>query len=92
MRDGSQGRTLVHMIDRTQPVYPQILDVLRSRIRAGEYPPGTGMPSVLAIATEFEVAASTVQRAMAALRAEGLIITWSGRGSHVADPLPPADV
>ncbi|MGW2930477.1 GntR family transcriptional regulator [Streptomyces sp. NPDC001156] len=77
------------MIDRTQPVYPQILGILRARIRAGTYPPGSGMPSVLRVASEFDVAASTVQRAMAALRAEGLIITWSGRGSHVTDPLPP---
>jgi DNA-binding GntR family transcriptional regulator len=88
MRDGSFGRTLGRMIDRTQPVYPQVRDVLRERIRSGEYPPGADMPSVLAVATEFDVAASTVQRAMAELRAEGLIVTWSGRGSHVADPLP----
>ncbi|MFI6358869.1 GntR family transcriptional regulator [Streptomyces sp. NPDC050743] len=79
------------MIDRTQPVYPQIREILRARIRAGEYAPGTGMPSVLVVAAEFDVAASTVQRAMADLRADGLIITWSGRGSHVADPLPPAE-
>ncbi|MGW0628902.1 winged helix-turn-helix domain-containing protein [Streptomyces sp. NPDC002758] len=77
------------MIDRTRPVYPQILEILRARIRDGAYPPGSDMPSVLDVAAEFDVAASTVQRAMAALRAEGLIITWSGRGSHVADPLSP---
>ncbi|WP_229840257.1 GntR family transcriptional regulator [Streptomyces brasiliensis] len=79
------------MVDRTQPVYPQILDILRARIRSGTYPPGSRMPSVLAVATEFDVAASTVQRAVAALRDEGLIVTWSGRGSHVVDPVPTAD-
>jgi len=73
------------MIDRTRPVYPQILDVLRQRITAGTYAPGDRMPAVLDVASEFDVAASTVQRAFAALRAEGLIITWSGRGSFVAN-------
>ncbi|MET7296334.1 winged helix-turn-helix domain-containing protein [Streptomyces griseoloalbus] len=73
------------MIDRTQPVYPQLVRILRARITDGTYAPGSRMPAVLAVATEFDVAASTVQRAFAALREEGLIITWSGRGSFVAD-------
>lgn len=74
------------MIDRTRPLYPQILDVLRQRITAGKYAPGDRMPAVLDVASEFGVAASTVQRAYTALRAEGLIVTWSGRGSFVGTP------
>ena len=73
------------MIDRTQPVYPQLVSILRARITVGTYASGSRMPAVLAVASEFDVAASTVQRAFAALRADGLIITWSGRGSFVAD-------
>ncbi|MBA2813054.1 winged helix-turn-helix transcriptional regulator [Streptomyces sp. KM273126] len=73
------------MIDRTQPVYPQLERILRARITDGTYAPGSRMPAVLTVASEFDVAAPTVQRAFAALREDGLIITWSGRGSFVAD-------
>ncbi|MFG3657027.1 GntR family transcriptional regulator [Streptomyces sp. NPDC047706] len=73
------------MIDRTQPVYPQLVSILRTRITDGTYTSGSRMPAVLTVASEFDVAASTVQRAFAALRAEGLIITWSDRGSFVAE-------
>ncbi len=37
------------------------------------------------LATEFDVAASTVQKAVAALRAEGRLRTVLGQGSFVAD-------
>ncbi|MGW9030759.1 winged helix-turn-helix domain-containing protein [Streptomyces sp. NPDC055722] len=71
------------MIDRTQPVHPQIATVLRARIADGTYAPGTRMPGVVALASEFDVAVSTVHRAVAALRADGLVVTWSGRGTFV---------
>ncbi|RSR99561.1 GntR family transcriptional regulator [Streptomyces sp. WAC04189] len=73
------------MIDRTQPVHPQIATIMRQRIADGTYPAGSRVPGVVALSAEFDVAVSTVHRAMAALREEGLIITWSGRGSFVAE-------
>ncbi|GAA2564624.1 GntR family transcriptional regulator [Streptomyces koyangensis] len=78
------------MIDRTQPVYPQLERILRERIKDGTYPEGDDgrMPAVLDIASEFDVAASTVQRAFKALREDGLIITWTGRGSFVTERKP----
>lgn len=72
------------MIDRTRPVHPQLAHILRARIADGTYPAGERMPGVVALASEFDVAVSTVHRAVAALRAEGLVVTWSGRGSFVA--------
>ncbi|MER7964909.1 winged helix-turn-helix domain-containing protein [Streptomyces ardesiacus] len=70
-------------LDRGKPVWPQVADELRRRIDAGQYPSGERFPAVVDLATEFDVAASTVQKAVAALRAEGRLRTVLGQGSFV---------
>ncbi|TGN85553.1 GntR family transcriptional regulator, partial [Streptomyces griseoluteus] len=40
---------------------------------------------------EYGVAYLTVRRAAQVLRERGLIVTVHGRGTFVADPVPPAD-
>ncbi|MEW2396767.1 winged helix-turn-helix domain-containing protein [Streptomyces sp. NPDC046862] len=72
-------------LDRSRPVWPQIADELRRRIDAGAYPSGSRFPAVVDLASEFDVAASTIQKAVAALRAEGKLRTVLGQGSFVAD-------
>ncbi|MFE7834679.1 GntR family transcriptional regulator [Streptomyces sp. NPDC057474] len=72
-------------LDRAVPVWPQIADELRRRIDAGVYAPGSRFPAVVDLATEFDVAASTVQKAVASLRSEGKLRTVLGQGSFVAD-------
>jgi DNA-binding GntR family transcriptional regulator len=72
-------------LDRARPVWPQIADELRSRIDAGAYAPGTRFPAVVDLASEFDVAASTIQKAVATLRVEGRLRTVLGQGSFVAD-------
>ncbi|MEU9186508.1 winged helix-turn-helix domain-containing protein [Streptomyces sp. NPDC048484] len=72
-------------LDRAKPVWPQIAEELRRRIDVGTYAPGSRFPAVVDLATEFDVAASTVQKAVAALRAEGGLRTVLGQGSFVAD-------
>ncbi|MDX2825187.1 GntR family transcriptional regulator [Streptomyces ipomoeae] len=72
-------------LDRSKPHWPQIADELRRRIDAGRYAPGTRFPAVVDLASEFDVAASTIQKAVAALRAEGKLRTVLGQGSFVAD-------
>ncbi|MFF4147371.1 GntR family transcriptional regulator [Streptomyces sp. NPDC001698] len=72
-------------LDRSVPVWPQVRDELRRRIDAGTYPAGERFPAVNDIAAEFEVAPSTIQKAVAALRAEGRLRTVLGQGSFVAD-------
>ncbi|MFM9698874.1 GntR family transcriptional regulator [Streptomyces europaeiscabiei] len=72
-------------LDRARPVWPQIADDLRRRIDAGVYAPGSRFPAVVDLATEFDVAASTVQKAVASLRSEGRLRTVLGQGSFVAD-------
>lgn len=71
--------------------YEQIAAVIRDAISAGELRPGARISSIRRIAQEAEVAKGSVQNALAVLRDEGLVETRPGRGSFVADPLPPQD-
>ncbi|NEB57393.1 winged helix-turn-helix transcriptional regulator [Streptomyces griseus] len=72
-------------LDRSKPVWPQVRDELGRRIDAGTYPAGERFPAVNDLAAEFDVAPSTVQKAVAALRTEGRLRTVLGQGSFVAD-------
>lgn len=65
-------------------MWRQIAAVIVSRIEDGTYPPGSKVPSVVDVSTEFGVAASTVQKVFAHLKAQGLIRTEIGLGSFVA--------
>jgi DNA-binding GntR family transcriptional regulator len=71
------------------PRWRQVRDVIAQRIRAGEYPPGSRVPSVLQLQAEFGIATSTGQKTLRALRESGLIYTEPGLGSFVAKHLPP---
>ncbi len=62
--------------------------MLRRRIADGRYAPRSRVPSVLQLTEEFGVAAATAQKALRALRAEGLTYTEPGLGSFVAQ-IPP---
>jgi DNA-binding GntR family transcriptional regulator len=70
--------------------YLHIADVLRARIRAGIYPPGTLLPSERTLAAEFGVVRNTLRRALTDLDREDLVETVPGRGRLVraehADP------
>ncbi|WBO63476.1 GntR family transcriptional regulator [Streptomyces camelliae] len=72
-------------LDRSKPVWPQVADELRRRIDAGAYVPGARFPAVVDLATELDVAPSTIQKAVAALREEGRLYTVLGQGSFVAE-------
>ena len=71
-------------LDRSVPVWPQVADELRRRLDAGQYAPGARFPAVVELATELDVAPSTVQKAVATLREEGRLYTVLGQGSFVA--------
>jgi DNA-binding GntR family transcriptional regulator len=72
------------VLDHESPValYVQLADDLRSRIERREL---TGrIPAAKALAVEYEVAQGTVEKALAILREEGLIVSAVGRGIFVA--------
>jgi DNA-binding GntR family transcriptional regulator len=49
----------------------------------------TAAPPVRSLQEQYAIAGGTAQAALRALRAEGLADTGHGRGSFVADSLPP---
>ena len=75
------------MIIRGTPVPPwrQLAAILRERIKSGELPPGTQLPSALTLAGEYQVSVPTVRKAIDALKAEGLVTGVAGYGTFVAE-------
>lgn len=55
------------------------------RILRGEYPPGTRIPSVRELAQEAAVNPNTMQRALALLKEEGLLVTRRTTGRTVTE-------
>jgi DNA-binding GntR family transcriptional regulator len=65
------------------PVYQQLAAILRGQIDSGVIPPRRAIPSKRALCEEYRVSPGTVERAIAALRAEGYLKTVMGRGLYV---------
>lgn len=72
-----------HSADR--PVYKQLADLVRTQIQSGEFDPGQRLPAQKDYMQEHGLARDTVERAMAVLRNEGLIVVRRG-GSRVRQP------
>ncbi|MFE1424350.1 GntR family transcriptional regulator [Streptomyces fungicidicus] len=75
------------MIDPTSevPRWRQTHAILADRIRAGTYPPGSRVPSVVALSEELGISTPTAQKALRQLREDGLTYTVPGFGSYVAE-------
>jgi GntR family transcriptional regulator len=75
-RDGYLA-TMGAVITREGPVAPwrQIAQIYRDRIAAGELRPGSRLPSIRSLSQEYEVATTTAQKVIEALRDEGLVET-----------------
>jgi DNA-binding GntR family transcriptional regulator len=71
--------------DREGAAYRQLAGILRDRIRSGALPAGRRMQSEKDLHDEFGLARETVRRALAVLRAEGLIDVRQGHGTFVAE-------
>ena len=56
---------------------------MRDRIHRGNFPPGSKIPSLDDLQTEFGVARVTVRQAMDRLEREGLISRHKGKGTFV---------
>lgn len=69
--------------DDSRPPFRQVADALRQRIRGGEWGAAERLPSYRALAAAYGVAEGTVKRALALLRAEGLLVTRQGAGSYI---------
>jgi DNA-binding GntR family transcriptional regulator len=72
-------------IQQVLPKYVQIADHVRDLILRGELRPGDEIPSERRIVEEWRVSRPTATRALAALRAEGLVEARQGSGTFVRE-------
>jgi GntR family transcriptional regulator len=68
-----------------RPMYLQIMEQIRARIAARDWPPGKELPSIRALAAGLNVSVITIKRAYLDLESEGVIVTRHGKGSFVAE-------
>jgi len=81
------GAVMEFVDDR--PKWRQVHEVIVERIRAGEYPARSRVPSTVALMGEFGIANVTAQKVLRQLRDDGLIYTELGMGSFVTEEPPP---
>ena len=66
------------------PLYQQIKSLLLSSLQAGEWQPGSPIPSEMELAARFEVSQGTVRKAIDELATENLLVRRQGKGTFVA--------
>ena len=67
------------------PRWKQVYAVIEGRIEDGTYPPGSQLPGVLAIQSEFGIAQMTARRVLTELRTAGLAQMHPGVGTFVSE-------
>ncbi|MDR1953577.1 MAG: GntR family transcriptional regulator [Clostridiales Family XIII bacterium] len=68
-----------------RPIYAQLMEQIQFGIVTGEYPHGSNMPSVRALALEAEVNPNTMQKALSELETQGLFYTRRTAGRFVTE-------
>lgn len=69
----------------TTPAYVAIAGEIARKIRSGELPAGTQLPSHPELAEQHEVSEIVIRRAIELLRSQGLVRTIRRRGTFVAE-------
>ena len=67
-----------------KPIYEQISSQIKALILGGELNEGDALPSMRTLAQDLRVSVITTKRAYEILETEGLIESFTGRGSFVA--------
>lgn len=70
----------------SEPPYKQLAALIAGRIHAGQYAPGSALPSGAELAAETGVSRVTVQNALKILKADGLVVGRQGSGVYVRTP------
>ena len=68
------------------PVYQQLATILRGQIERGELAPDRPLPSKIALRLAYGVSQGTVERALAELKQDGIVVTVVGKGVYVLPP------
>lgn len=67
--------------------YRQMAEDLAERIRRGEYPPGSQLPSYAELSKLYSLSVTSVQKAIRMLEFQGLVVGVQGRGVFVREDL-----
>jgi len=67
------------------PLYHQLADVLLARVRSGEYPTGSRIPSEHTLAREYGIGRPTVRQATESLVRKGFLARRRGAGTFVRE-------
>lgn len=70
-------------LESVPPKYAQLVTALQHRIEAGQYPPGSLLPSEHQLIQEFSVSRPTVVAALRVLREQGWVESKQGKGRFV---------
>ena len=68
------------------PLYHQLAGKLTERIRSGEFPPGSRIPSEHQLCADFAIGRPTVRQAIDLLVRRGLLNKRRGSGTYVREP------
>ncbi|NLM76105.1 MAG: GntR family transcriptional regulator [Clostridiaceae bacterium] len=68
-----------------RPIYTQLIEKIQLKIFSGEYPLGSNLPSVRDLASEASVNPNTMQRALAKLEEDGLVVTHRTKGRTITE-------
>ncbi len=68
------------------PLYHQLAELLAAKIRGGDYPPGTRIPSEHKLAAVFGIGRPTARQAIDVLVRKGLVARRRGSGTYVREP------
>ena len=82
----SDKLSVLNPLDPPGNLAEQVMTRLASDIRSGRLAPGARLPTEQALTTALGVSRTVVREAVAALRADGLVVTRRGSGAYVADP------
>ena len=70
------------------PIYEQISSQIKGMIMSGKLKEGDALPSMRTLAQDLRISVITTKRAYEILESEGLIQSFTGRGSFVAAQNP----
>ena len=73
-------------VSASTPIYKQIIGEIRTRVTSGSLQSGEQIPSINNLADELRISKDTVKKAYAALRKEGLVDSFHGKGFFIAAP------
>ncbi len=74
------------------PLYRQLAEILQGKIDAGEYPPGTKIPSEPELVKTYRIGRPTIRQALDLLVRSGVLEKKKGAGTYVREKSPAVDL